>query len=467
MSVCNQPAVSAGNQRLRLLGDFASVQPRKRGRSGAFWYQQGMPRRSHLQPDNPDPGSRSGRRRYPIRAASRQALRGKSGPESRSLGSQHAPADPTQEPHVPPALQTAAAYAWRTLVVGAVVYAGFSVLGRFHQVAVAVFLGLVVTAMLLPAADLLARVMPRPLAVAVTLLGSIGLVLGVLSLVGETVAGERAGLERQFSDGLARIERWLQQPPFRLNHGALSDLQVRVGQYLSSHRSTLVSTALSGVGRLVELMTVFVLALFCSAFFIYSGDRQWDWLCEQLPATARERVEIAGRAAWRTFTGYTYGIVVVAVTNSVLVGLALFVLGVPLALPLALLEFFAAFVPLIGSPIALGVATVVALASKGPIVAAVVIALIVVIGQIEGHLLHPIVMSWAVRLHPVVVALSVIGGAIAAGVLGAVVAVPLVSVVWSVHQALQRARRSTRAKATRTRSATGIRTERGPDRSGL
>lgn len=183
--------------------------------------------------------------------------------------------------------------------------------------------------------------------------------------------------------------------------------------------------------------------------------------------TARERVEIAGRAAWRTFTGYTHGIIVVAATNAVLVGLALFVLGVPLALPLALLEFFAAFVPLIGSPIALGIAAVVALASKGPIVAAVVIALIVVIGQIEGHLLHPIVMSWAVRLHPVVIALSVIAGAIAAGVLGAIVTVPLVSVVWSVHQALQRARRSTQAKPTRARSATGIRRGRGPDRPGL
>ncbi|MFF1838621.1 AI-2E family transporter [Streptomyces sp. NPDC058231] len=354
-------------------------------------------------------------------------------------------------------LRTAAAYAWRILVVGAVVYAVFSALGRFHEIAVAVFLGLVVTAMLRPVVDVLARVMPRPLAVALALVGSIVLFLGVLSLVGEAVAGEREGLERQFSEGLARIERWLEEPPFRLDPGALSDLQKRIGQFLSSHQSTLISTALSGVGRLVEVLTVFVLALFCSVFFIHSGDRQWDWLREQLPVTARDRVEIAGRAAWRTFTGYTRGIVLVAATNALLVGLALFVLRVPLALPLMLLEFFAAFVPLIGSPIALGVAAVVALASKGPIVAAVVIALIVVIGQIEGHLLHPIVMSWAVRLHPVVVALSVIGGAIAAGVLGAVVAVPLVSVVWSVHQTLRRERVSTRSGTPGAGAATEIR----------
>ncbi|MFJ1546487.1 AI-2E family transporter [Streptomyces sp. NPDC088246] len=345
-----------------------------------------------------------------------------------------------------PTLQTAAAYAWRILVVGAVVYAVFSALGRFHEVAVAVFLGLVGTAMLRPVADLLARPMPRPLAVAVALVGSIVLVLGVLTLIGEVVAAEHAGLEREFGDGLIRIEHWLEGPPFRLNPKTLDDMQSRIGQFLSSHRSTLISTALSGVGRLVEVVTVFALALFCSVFFIHSGDQQWDWFCDQLPETARARVTVAGRAAWRTFTGYTHGIVLVAATNAVLVGLALFALGVPLALPLALLEFFAAFIPLIGSPVALAVAAVVALAAKGPIVAAVVIALIVVIGQIEGHLLHPIVMSWAVRLHPVVVALAVIGGAIAAGVLGAVVAVPLVSVVWSAHQALRQARESAQAK---------------------
>ncbi len=104
----------------------------------------------------------------------------------------------------------------------------------------------------------------------------------------------------------------------------------------------------------------------------------------------------------------------------------------PLALPLTVLEFFATLVPLIGSPVAMAVAAVVALAAKGPVTAIIVLALIVVIGQIEGHLLHPLVLSWAVRLHPVVVALSVTSGGILAGVVGAVVAVPTVSVVWAV-----------------------------------
>ncbi|MDK9501293.1 AI-2E family transporter [Streptomyces katrae] len=340
-------------------------------------------------------------------------------------------------PPVSPFLRTAAAYAWRLLVVGVAVYAVFSLLGRFHEIGVALFLGLVVTALLSPPTRGLARILPRSAAVAVTLVGSTVLLLGILALVGEAVAGESATLVREFREGLASIEKWLERPPFRLDPGALTGLQAKIGEYLSTHRSTLLSTAVSGAGHVVQVLTVLALAVFSSVFFLHGGRRQWAWFCAQLPERARGRTALAGTAAWRTFTGYTHGIVLVAATNAVLVGVALYFLGVPLALPLALLEFFAAFVPLVGSPVALAVAAVVALAARGPVIAAVVIALIVVIGQIEGHLLHPLVMSWAVRLHPLVVAVSVIAGAIAAGVVGAVVAVPLVSVAWSVCCALR------------------------------
>ena len=124
-------------------------------------------------------------------------------------------------------------------------------------------------------------------------------------------------------------------------------------------------------------------------------------------------------------------------TNAVMVGISLYLLKVPLALPLTLLEFFASFVPLIGSPVAMAVATVVALAGRGVVTAIIVLVLIVVFGQIEGHVLQPLVMGWAVRLHPVVVAVSVIAGTVAAGLVGAVVAVPLVSIGWSIVRELR------------------------------
>ncbi|MFE7853835.1 AI-2E family transporter [Streptomyces sp. NPDC057403] len=334
-------------------------------------------------------------------------------------------------------LKVGAAYAWRLLVCGAAVYAGFVILGRLQLVAVAVFLALVVTSVLRPLADLLARRLPRSLAVVISVVGSLMAVLGLLALIGELVASEWNRLGREFSGGIGRIERWLQGPPFHVSPTVMSDLQGKVNTFVSEHRSALISSAVSGAGRLVEVLTAGVLALFCSLFFIHSGDRFWTFFQEWLPRPARDPWSRAGRAAWRTFAGYTRGIFIVAATNAVLVGVALFVLRVPLALPLTLLEFFAAFIPLVGSPIALGVATVVALASRGPVIAIVVLALIVVVGQIEGHVLHPLVMSWAVRLHPVVVALSVIAGGVLAGVVGAVVAVPMVSVAWAVHGELR------------------------------
>ena len=120
-----------------------------------------------------------------------------------------------------------------------------------------------------------------------------------------------------------------------------------------------------------------------------------------------------------------------------MVGVSLKVLRVPLVLPLIMLEFVASFIPLVGSPIAMAVATVVALASQGVTTAVVVLVLIVVFGQIEGHVLQPFVMGWAVRLHPVAVAVCVIAGTISAGLLGAVVAVPLVSIAWAVIRELR------------------------------
>ncbi|MGQ5636076.1 MULTISPECIES: AI-2E family transporter [unclassified Streptomyces] len=355
------------------------------------------------------------------------------------------PAVPRTEP-VPvaertvPWLRVGAAYAWRLILVGLVVYGVFSVLGRFQLIAVALFLALVVTSVLRPLTDLLNRFLPRPLSVAVALVGSILLLLALLALVGNAVAGESARLAGEFRGGVHRIEQWLRRPPFHLSPGRLSALESQVTGYLAAHRSSLLNRAVSGLTRVIELATGGALALFASVFFIHSGERLWRWMRDQLlPAGARPAWDRAGWAAWRAFAGYTRGIIIVAATNAVLVGVVLLVLRVPLALPLTLLEFFAAFVPLVGSPVALSVATVVALAGRGPLTALAVLALIVVIGQLEGHVLHPLVMSWAVRLHPLVVAVSVIAGSIVAGVIGAVVAVPLVSVVWAVLRALRAA----------------------------
>ncbi|MER5641428.1 AI-2E family transporter [Kitasatospora sp. NPDC002227] len=338
---------------------------------------------------------------------------------------------------VPPSLRTAAGYAWRLVLLGLTAYLAVTVLTLLELPVIALFLALVATSVLRPAVDLLARALPRPLAVLLAFLAALAVVTGVLTVVGTTVAGEWSRLGTELHGGLGRIDQWLQGAPFHLRAGAVTDLRTKIDTFVSSHRATLLSTALSGASRVVEAVTALALALFCSVFFLHSGDRMWHWAVRQLPTRARPAWERGGHAAWRAFAGYTRGILIVSAVNATLVGIALVVLDVPLALPLTVLEFVATLVPLVGSPIALAVAAVVALASRGPVVALLVLALIVVIGQIEGHLLHPLVMGWSVRLHPVAVALSVTGGAVLAGVVGAVVAVPVVSVAWAVIQELR------------------------------
>lgn len=334
-------------------------------------------------------------------------------------------------------LRLAAAYAWRILIVGAAIYVAYLLLLRFELVGIALFLALVFAALLRPPVNGLSRWLPRSMAVLVSMVGSIAVIGGIFTLVGTTVASESGSLSHEFSGGLGRIERWLEGAPFHVNPSALTDLQGKISAFLSSHRSTLIDQALSGASRAVEILTVLALAVFCSIFFTHSGEQMWRWFTVQLPGESGSTWDRAGRAAWSTFSGYTRGVIIVAATNAVMVGISLYVLKVPLALPLTLLEFFASFVPLVGSPVAMAVATVVALAGRGVVTAAIVLVLIVVFGQIEGHVLQPLVMGWAVRLHPVVVAVSVIAGTVAAGLIGAVVAVPIVSIGWSVARELR------------------------------
>ena len=351
-------------------------------------------------------------------------------------------ADEPDSRTVGPALRRAGDYGWRLLILGIAAYLLFRVLVRFELVFIAVFLALVIASLIRPPVSLLSRYMPRPVGVLITVLGCLALLTGLGWLVTYSVSSESGGLAGEFRGGVDRIRNWLQGAPFHVNPSTLSNLQSKLGTWLSQHRSMLLNQALNEAGRFVDVVTGLALAVFCSIFFTSSGERMWLWFLNQLPYSTRDTWSRCGQTAWHTFAGYTRGVILVAAANATMVGVALKLLRVPLVLPLTLLDFVLSFVPLIGSPIALAVATVVALASRGVTTAIVVLGLIVVIGQIEGHVLQPFVVGWAVRLHPVAVAVCVIGGTSVAGLMGAVVAVPLVSIAWAVYQALRHPRRS-------------------------
>jgi putative heme transporter len=333
-------------------------------------------------------------------------------------------------------LRVAAGYAWRSVAVAVAVYLVFVALGRVSFVAVAVFVGLLITALLRPLTDLLARRLPRGLAVAIALIQAIVVVFGVFTFVVTQAVGQFGRLIGQFATGIRELDVLLTQPPLRLPAGELNRLSgVMVGA-LAENPSELAARVAGEAGLVAELFAGLALAVFCALFFLHSGERMWGWVLGQLPVR-RPRWDAAARAGWTAFAGYTRGVVFVAVSNATLVGIALFLLKVPLALPLSLLVLLGAFIPLIGAPIALAFATLVALAGRGPLTALAVLVLIVVIGQIEGHVLHPMIMSRAVKLHPVVVAVSVACGTVLAGIIGAVVAVPMVAVAWATFAQLR------------------------------
>src|ERR1035437_4596871 len=316
-------------------------------------------------------------------------------------------------------LQVTAPNAWRVIIVAAAVYLLFAVLAKLTLVAVAVFVGLVITALLRPLVDLLSHKIPRGLSVAVTLLLTIVAIGAIFTFVADSVASQTKQLSNQFVSGLNEIERSLAGAPFHIRAANLTQAGQQIRAWVTQNGGSLAGQALGGASVAAEVLTGLALAVFCSVFFLNSGSRIWDWLLTQVGGN-NHRWDGAARAGWATFAGYTRGIVIIAGTNAALVCVALLILRVPLALPLALLTFFATFIPLIGAPIAL-----------------LVLALIVLIGQIEGHLLQPLVMSRAVNIHPLAVALSVASGTVIAGVIGAVVAVPLVAVTWTVWTTLK------------------------------
>lgn len=338
----------------------------------------------------------------------------------------------TDQGDVPRSLRIAAAYGWRVIVLCAVVYVLVMLLAQLQLVLAALFIGLVVAALLSPWVRVLESIMPRPLAVGLGFLSLVAVFVGVAAFITQSVAGEWGPLTEQFRTGVGSIQVALSQPPFNFSESDLVQGYDNARNWIGENRGQLATNVLGGFGTLVEGFAVLALGMFSAVCFLSNGSGIWSWMIGAVPKSSFSRVDGSGQVAWRAFSGYTRGIIIVAFTNAVFVCILLLILGVPLALPLSILVFFGTFIPLVGAPIAMLVAVVVALAAKGPIIALVVLVGIALIGQFEGHVLHPLVMSKAVNLHPLAVALAVASGTLLAGLLGAVLAVPVISVLYGV-----------------------------------
>ena len=362
------------------------------------------------------------------------------GPVARKVaGGRRNPAVTGQEETAPRWLRRSAGVSWRLLVLLAAIVVVFYATSRITLLFVAVFLALVFTAVLRPLVELMARVMPRALATALSLLAGILVFVGMLTYVGFSVATQWKDLSKQFESGIRQITDFLESGtlPFTITNEQIAEWIDNGLRWVQDHAGDLASQAAASAGSVVEGFTALALAVFCTIFFLARGAAMWTWFLNQLPARVRGGWITAGNAGWYTFSGYTRGTVIIAFTDGVLAFVLLSALKVPLAAPLAVLVFIGAFIPLIGAPAAMIVAMIVALAANGLWSAVIVGVGIALIGQLEGHVLQPLIMGRQVSLHPVVVALAVTAGTLTAGILGAVIAVPLVAVAWSVFSHLR------------------------------
>jgi predicted PurR-regulated permease PerM len=334
-------------------------------------------------------------------------------------------------------LDRTAGYSWRLIVVAAAIGLVVAGVAQLSLVVIALFLALVIAAALRPLVGTLARIMPRPLATGLGFLVALATLAGITTFVTVSVSAQVPQLSTQLVVGLNQIDRWLRNAPPPISDLDLSNIGQSVTDWIGQNQELILGQVVARFGVLTEVVATVILAIFCSVFMVNSGTSMWGWFQRQLPVTARDAWHRAALAAWRAFSGYTRGIFLVAATNGLFSGLALTIMGIPLAAPVGMLVFLGTFVPYVGAAIAMIVAVVIALAAKGMWWALAVVLLIALIGQIEGHVLQPFIMSKQVRVHPVVVALAVVAGSMTAGLFGAVVAVPVVAVVWAVFAALR------------------------------
>jgi putative heme transporter len=296
------------------------------------------------------------------------------------------------------------------------------------------------------------------------MLGGLAALGGVLTFVVVTFVRGVPALTAQLSTSVSTIVNWLTTGPLQLSARQLSGVQTQILDTLSANQSTITSGALTTAATIGETVTETLLVLFRLIFFLHGGPGIWQFLLGVVPDDVRARVDVAGRRGVAALVSYVRATAVVAVVDAVAIGIGLTVLGVPLAVPLAALVFLGAFIPIIGAVIGGSVAVLVALVANGPGAALIVLGIIVAVMQLEGHVLQPLLLGHAVKLHPLAVVLAIAAGLVVAGIGGALFAVPLLAV-------LNSGIRSLRSTADRHVDPDDVHTsapeETGPDEPGL
>lgn len=329
---------------------------------------------------------------------------------------------------IPRGMDIAAAYSWRFLVIVAATAVLGWLVGFLSVVVIPVIVALLLCALVVPLVDRLHRgKLSRGPATGIVVLAGVTFLAATLTLVGQQIIDGFSDLSEQVVRGLQQIETWLRTGPLNLSDAQFTSLLEQAQDAVTSSNEQIVSSATTLGTTLGHIVAGFFIVLFSLFFFLYDGGRIWTFLTRLFPRSARERVDSSGRVAWTTLTAFVRATVVVAFVDAVGILLVAVVLGVPLAFPIGVLVFLGAFVPIVGALVSGFVAVIVALVAQGPVVALLMLGGVLLVQQVESHVLQPFLLGRAVAVHPLAVILAVAAGVLAAGVVGALVAVPVVA----------------------------------------
>ncbi|MCI4673838.1 AI-2E family transporter [Candidatus Mycolicibacterium alkanivorans] len=338
---------------------------------------------------------------------------------------------------VDPLIRKAAAWSWRLLVIGGVIAALIWLVGRLQVIIVPVALATMVAALMLPAVDWLdRRGAPRGGAVALVILGGVGVFGGILTFVVSQFVSGLPGLVEQVTRSIDSLRAWLIEGPAHLSREQIDNAGNTAIKALRDNQEKLTTGALSTAATLTEIVTGAFLVLFTLIFLLHGGRNIYSFITRIVPVQTRDRVRDAGRAGFGSLIGFVRATFLVALVDAVGIGTGLAIMGVPLALPLASLVFLGAFIPLVGAVVSGFLAVVVALLAKGFVYALITLGLIIAVQQLEAHVLQPLVMGRAVSIHPLAIVLAITTGGVLAGIVGALLAVPLLAFLNSATRVL-------------------------------
>jgi len=301
--------------------------------------------------------------------------------------------------------------------------------GRLWVVLLPILLGLLLATVLWPAARALRkRGVPDALAAIGVLLLALLLLFGVVGGLAPQVTGQAQELADQVTAGLGELENRLTGPPFNLGEDRLGDTVANVTAELQANAQNIVGRLLSGAAAAGSLLVTGLLALVLCFFYLKDGPKFLPWIGGLVGPRAAPHVAAVMQRSWVTLSGFIKAQAAVGLVDAAFIGVGLALLGVPLALPLAVLVFFGAFIPIIGAVVSGALAALVALVTEGPRDALFVIILVLIVQQLEGNVLQPILVGRTLDLHPAAVILAVTAGGTLYGIVGAFLAVPVLSV---------------------------------------